>query len=82
MPVTRESTRALARRHLPTACLVSIAVVFQPLPTVTSSVSDPAAPVTPASMQVARMVEVTVRLCLAPGRCGTLVARVPSPAER
>ena len=73
MRITREASRTLARRHLPTACLVSIVVVLQPMPVLTSAIAEPS----PA--HAVRTYELSARICLARGDCGALSARVTSP---
>lgn len=69
-----------ARRHLPTLCLVSIVIAFQPVPSMRLQLPDVVAhPMD--RLAVPMMVQVTAQLCVSGDRCGVLTARVSAMAD-
>lgn len=71
--------RRLARRHLPTACLVSIVIVFRPVPSLRVHFPDAAAH--PMEGLAVPLVQFTAQLCVIGDRCGVLTARVSAMAD-
>ena len=67
--------RHTVRRHLPTACLVSIVIALQPVPSMRVQLPES----TPGSTRPE--FQVTARLCVSGDRCGSLVARVSAAAD-